>query len=105
MAQIIQKIIATVTRAAMHELKAVPLQPADIKTGFVHCVYSSQTADKVAKFFPETHVTILDIDPTKLGPGLELRPEMNPGGTTIYPHIYGGAIPLEAVIKETGFDS
>lgn len=66
---------------------------------FIHLAESDQVEGIASKFFAqEPQVIVVELDPERL-PG-RLVHEANPGGHTLYYHLYEGYLPFAAV---TGF--
>jgi uncharacterized protein (DUF952 family) len=66
---------------------------------FIHLAEADQVERIAAKFFADqSELVIVELDPQKL-PG-RLVHEANPGGETLYYHLYDGFLPFQAV---TGF--
>jgi uncharacterized protein (DUF952 family) len=64
--------------------------------GFIHLAEPDQVGRIAAKFFAgEPRVIVVELDPAKL-PG-RLVHEANPGGATLYYHLYEGYLPFSAV--------
>ena len=75
--------------------------PDDLRDGFIHLSAANQVARTAARFFAgQPNLTLLGIDPNRLGNGLEW--EQSSSGAQ-YPHFYG-ALPLDAVITTTTLD-
>lgn len=63
---------------------------------FIHLAESEQVERIATKFFKgERRVIVVELDPSLL-PG-RLVHEANPGGNTLYYHLYDGYIPMRAV--------
>ena len=63
---------------------------------FIHLAEPDQVGRIAAKFFSkEPQVIVVELDPAKL-PG-RLVHEANPGGATLYYHLYDGYLPFSAV--------
>ncbi|MBS2039281.1 DUF952 domain-containing protein [bacterium] len=63
---------------------------------FIHLSESDQVARIASKFFKgETRVIVVELNPGLL-PG-RLVHEANPGGSTLYYHLYDGYLPTRAV--------
>lgn len=72
---------------------SVVLSPKD--QAFIHLAKEDQVASIVQKFWKNKEFFILKLSTNKLIGRLVY--ESNPGGTTLYYHLYDGRIPLEAV--------
>jgi len=72
---------------------ALILSPMDDE--FIHLAQEDQVDHVAKKFWGGRDFLTLKLDPNKLEGQLVL--EANPGGTTLYYHLYDGSIPLEAV--------
>lgn len=64
---------------------------------FIHLATKEQLPHIIQKFWDKKTYIILTLDPNKLIGRLVY--EANPGGTTLYYHLYEGKIPLDAVIE------
>ncbi|MFN8611209.1 MAG: DUF952 domain-containing protein [Vulcanimicrobiota bacterium] len=65
-------------------------------TSFIHLAESDQVARIAEKFFKgQSRVIVVELDPARL-PG-RLVHEANPGGQTLYYHLYDGYLPRRAV--------
>ncbi|MCS5699306.1 DUF952 domain-containing protein [Cyanobium sp. FGCU-52] len=67
--------------------------------GFVHLCRAHQIASTWQRFYADAGpVRLLTLDPAALtAAGLELREESAPGSGELFPHLYGGPLPLAAV--------
>lgn len=63
---------------------------------FIHLSTKEQVSHTAQKFWEHKDYVILTLDSSKLIGRLVL--ETNPGGTTLYYHLYEGKIPLDAVV-------
>lgn len=70
------------------------------QVGFLHASYANQIAATYERFYADAGaVRLLSIDPSRLAAaGLEVREEAAPGSSELFPHIYGGPLPCEAVV-------
>lgn len=64
---------------------------------FIHLSTEEQVPKTAQKFWNHKAYVVLKIDPKKLVGRLAL--ESNPGGATLYYHLYDGKIPLDAVVE------
>lgn len=65
---------------------------------FIHLAEEGQISKIVQKFYgSEPEVVILKLDVKQLEG--RLIKEANPGGSTLYYHLYNGAIPMTAIIE------
>jgi uncharacterized protein (DUF952 family) len=71
--------------------------PAD--EAFIHLAKEDQVAHVVQKFWDKRECIILTLSSEKLVGRLVYEP--NPGGSTLYYHLYEGYIPLDAVVDIT----
>lgn len=75
----------------------VPLSDMDKKSGFIHLAGDGQVEGIVNKYWQDVPmIVILKLDTSKLEG--RLVKEKNPGGNTLYYHLYNGSIPVEAVM-------
>ena len=96
------KMVPPQNYVTSNKLDCVTLVPLDRESGFIHASYGEQVEGVLNKFFGTAHeMTLLQLDVAVLSQhGVELRPEANKPGGTIYPHFYGvQKIPAAAVIK------
>jgi len=87
------------TKSAWKESKErgrIVLHPMD--NAFIHFSKENQLDFVVGKFFRATPYVVLRVETEKLAGDLVF--ETNPGGTEKYYHLYGGAIPMDAVEVE-----
>jgi uncharacterized protein (DUF952 family) len=63
---------------------------------FIHLAKDEQISHVVQKFWQDQAYVILTLETEQLEG--DLRLETNPGGTTLYYHLYEGRIPLHAVV-------
>jgi len=70
---------------------------SSMDTNFIHLAKDDQLASISKKFWNEKEFIVLKLDSVKLKGNLIY--EINPGGTTKYYHLYGGTIPLDAVVE------
>lgn len=66
---------------------------------FIHLAKEDQIVHVIQKFWKNQNYIVLKLDSKKLGGRLIY--ETNPGGNTLYYHLYEGNIPLEAVMEAT----
>lgn len=64
---------------------------------FIHLAEEEQVPIVIQKFWSNQDHIILKLDPNKLAGRLVY--ETNPGGVTLYYHLYEGSIPLDAVVQ------
>jgi uncharacterized protein (DUF952 family) len=72
------------------------LETSSLDENFIHLATKEQLSYIVKKFFNNKNYVILTLDTKKLIGRLVY--ETNPGGTTLYYHLYEGSVPLDAVI-------
>lgn len=90
----VYKILTPRAWEACQGRERLSLGPDD-KT-FIHLAEPEQVKRIAAKFFSqEPRVIVVELDPAKL-PG-RLVHEANPGGNTLYYHLYEGYLPFSAV--------
>jgi len=75
------------------------LKRGAIDTDFIHLATKEQLPRIAEKFWKNKDYVILKLDPKKLTGRLVY--EANPGGSTLFYHLYDGEIPREAVIEAT----
>ena len=70
------------------------------QVGFLHASYGDQIAATFERFYADAGpVRLLSIDPQRLGAaGLVVREEAAPESGELFPHLYGGPLPCEAVV-------
>lgn len=71
------------------------------EVGYLHaCSSRDQLGEILAAFYDDVDVVVLELSRVRLElRGLEVRVEPGvPGGSELYPHVYGGAIPLDCVV-------
>lgn len=68
-----------------------------IDTTFIHLATQEQYPKVLEKFWKGREVVLLTLDPSRLEGRLVF--EKNPGGATLYPHLYDAEIPLQAVVS------
>lgn len=75
------------------------------QVGFVHLCRADQIAATWRRFYADAGpLRLLSLDPAALlAAGRQLRHEPAPGGTELFPHLYGGPLPLEAVRADGRF--
>lgn len=76
------------------------LETSSFDEKFIHLATKEQLPHVAQKFWNEKEYVILTLDTKKLLGRLVY--ETNPGGTTLYYHLYDGKIPLDAV-KDVSF--
>lgn len=74
------------------------LSPMD--DSFIHLATKEQVPRVCQKFWKGQDPLVLKIDTSKITGRLVL--EANPGGSTKFYHLYGGTIPLDAVLEVSG---
>jgi uncharacterized protein (DUF952 family) len=74
--------------------KEVVLSPMDEE--FIHLAKEDQVPHIAQKFWDRQDYIVLKLDPKKLNGRLAY--EANPGGSTLYYHLYHGSIPCDAVV-------
>lgn len=72
------------------------IQTSSIDDTFIHLAKEDQVPHIVQKFWNNKDYVVLKLDTKKLVGRLVY--ENNPGGTTLYYHLYEGKIPLDAVV-------
>jgi len=108
MQQVLQKILSTDSYLNL-STGYIDFQPSDLQSTFIHCTFSDQTEDKIKKFYPGQSVYVADLDLNELEKhGFQLKVESNPGGQTLYPHVYhvtglNRRLPVSSIIKLTNF--
>ena len=70
------------------------------QVGFLHASHGDQIAATFERFYADAGpVRLLSIDPQRLGDaGLVVREEAAPESGELFPHLYGGPLPCEAVV-------
>jgi glutathione S-transferase len=70
------------------------------QVGFLHASRAEQIAATFERFYADAGpVRLLSIDPQRLGAaGLVVREEPAPESGELFPHLYGGPLPCEAVV-------
>lgn len=94
--QYLYKVLSVEDWKKSQSMEVVKLTDAD--QDFIHLARDDQLDRIVRKYWDKApEYIVLKIDTTKL-PG-KLVFEANPGGENKYYHLYGGSIPLKAVIE------
>lgn len=94
--QYLYKVISIEDWKDSQEMESVKLTNAD--QDFIHLATEDQLGRIVEKYWDKVpEYVVLKINTTKL-PG-KLVFEANPGGENKYYHLYGGSIPLKAVVE------
>lgn len=76
---------------------AVPLGGSDERSGFVHLSAATELEGTAIRYFtPEEEPVALEIEVESLGEGLRWEAVESRGGA-LFPHLYGGRIPLGSV--------
>jgi uncharacterized protein (DUF952 family) len=95
---ILFKIVSKEQFEKSKELKNLLLSPDDSE--FIHFSEKHQIERIIGKFFSNVKdILILEIDPNLLEG--RLVKEKNPGGETLYYHLYEGCIPLKSIKNKT----
>ena len=70
------------------------------QVGYLHASHGDQIAATFERFYADAGpVRLLSIDPQRLGAaGLKVREEPAPDSGELFPHLYGGPLPCEAVV-------
>ena len=70
------------------------------QVGYLHASHGDQIAATFERFYADAGpVRLLSIDPQRLAAaGLEVREEAAPDSGELFPHVYGGPLPCEAVV-------
>jgi glutathione S-transferase len=72
------------------------------QVGFIHLSWVHQLQATAQRFYgdlPPGELLLLSLDPDRLqAAGLVVRSEPAPGSGELFPHLYGGALPVEAVL-------
>ena len=70
------------------------------QVGYLHASHGDQIAATFERFYADAGpVRLLSIDPKRLAAaGLEVREEAAPDSGELFPHVYGGPLPCEAVV-------
>jgi len=71
------------------------------QVGFLHASFAHQIAATFKRFYADAGpVRLLSIDPARLAEaGLQVREEPAPDSGELFPHLYGGPLPCEAVVS------
>lgn len=94
--QYLYKVLSTKDWKKSQSMEVVKLTDAD--RDFIHLAREDQLDRIVEKYWDKVpEYVVLKIDTKKL-PG-KLGFEANPGGENKYYHLYGGSIPLKAVVE------
>lgn len=72
------------------------VETSELDKNFIHLATKEQLPQIAQKFWKNKDYVILKLDTKKLTGRLVY--EANPGGTTLYYHLYEGTIPLDAVV-------
>ena len=74
------------------------VKPLAMDAAFIHLCTKDQVDHIIAKYWKNhSQLVVLSLDPTQFQG--RLVKEKNPGGATEYFHLYGGRIPLTAVVQ------
>ncbi|MCH1429410.1 MAG: DUF952 domain-containing protein [Chlamydiales bacterium] len=96
--EVLYKIVSQQQLSLSNETLSLTASDQD----FIHFCELSQIDRIVNKFFKDVEeVFILEIDPSKLKG--HLVKEKNPGGSTLYYHLYKGEIPLSSINKKSEY--
>jgi glutathione S-transferase len=70
------------------------------QVGFLHACHAHQIAATFERFYADAGpVRLLSLDPKRLAAaGLVVREEPAPDSGELFPHLYGGPLPCEAVV-------
>ena len=70
------------------------------QVGYLHASHGDQIAATFERFYADAGpVRLLSIDPERLeAAGLEVKEEAAPDSGELFPHVYGGPLPCEAVV-------
>jgi glutathione S-transferase len=70
------------------------------QVGYLHASHGDQIAATFERFYADAGpVRLLSIDPKRLAAaGLEVKEEAAPDSGELFPHVYGGPLPCEAVV-------
>jgi glutathione S-transferase len=70
------------------------------QVGYLHASHGDQIAATFERFYSDAGpVRLLSIDPQRLeAAGLEVKEEAAPDSGELFPHVYGGPLPCEAVV-------
>ena len=70
------------------------------QVGYLHASHGDQIAATFERFYADAGpVRLLSIDPQRLeAAGLEVKEEAAPDSGELFPHVYGGPLPCEAVV-------
>jgi glutathione S-transferase len=70
------------------------------QVGYLHASHGDQIAATFERFYADAGpVRLLSIDPKRLAAaGLEVKEEAAPDSGELFPHVYGGPLPCEAVL-------
>ena len=70
------------------------------QVGYLHASHGDQIAATFERFYADAGpVLLLSIDPERLeAAGLEVKEEAAPDSGELFPHVYGGPLPCEAVV-------
>ena len=94
--QYLYKVVSVEDWKKSQNLESVKLTDAD--QDFIHLAREDQLDRIVGKYWDKVpEYVVLKIDTTKLLGKLVF--EANPGGENKYYHLYGGSIPLQAVVE------
>ena len=96
--QYVYRVITPKDWAIAQSTGEVPLVPIDQKDGYIHLSPRDQVLETVKLYFsPSAQPSVMKISCERLGPGLRWELVESRGGH-LFPHLYGGAIPLDAVL-------